>query len=234
MSRWGTGQGQGLPAPWGTDTGQGEAEYCEIADCRILVQMPDGVGERVFRDQMCIFVSPLGHYEDVLEDVKASFDPATGVGDQLDKIGSIVGLARNGVSDERYRVFLSIQSNLLLSAREDAEGRTGSAENIIKICRTFIGDAVLDPIVLSPGPPCDFLLTVPGLVPSEAPILIRFICQAIDATVLGQLGFSLDSNSKWGSVVAPIPGTGKWASTVTPIPGTAVYATVQTIGDKEC
>jgi len=167
---------------WGLGSGTGPKEFCALADERILIQMDDAESNRKFRDLICIFVEGLGHFADVAQDVSLGFDVTTATGQQLDFIGAVVGLPRQGYPDARYRVFLEIQIDLILSAiREDANW-TGTHNNILKIARTFVGP-LAPPITLSNLPPYSFSLDVPGLVLSEL------------------LEFGFRGGPKWGGLV---------------------------------
>lgn len=49
--------------------------------------------------------------------IRAAFDVTTATGDRLDRLGSILQLARNGADDDRYRVLLQIQIQLVLASQ---------------------------------------------------------------------------------------------------------------------
>jgi len=223
-----------LNAQWGVGSGPGPEEFCDTAEGRVLVQMDDTVGNRKFRDFICELVGPLGHYKDVADDVRQGFDVDTAVGDQLDKIGSVVGLPRQGFSDTRYRVFLNIQIDLLLSARQDEANWTGTHNNILRICRTFVGSAA-GTIVLTNIPPYSFQLTVPGLALSELNILVGFICLALYAGVLGSVVIVLASDSLWDSdAVGPIADGGIWGSASVAVVPSATWNLTVPIGTLNC
>lgn len=149
------------------------------------------------------------------------------VGDQLDKIGDIVGLKREGFTDDRYRVFLAIQIELLLSSKRDSAEWTGTCENVLRIARTFkgIGGGA---IVLINYPPYSYLLEVPGLVLSESYLLRRFLTTANYAAVNGLMIVIITAESKWESNVTPVTDGGIWDSAVTPIAGAAKWQIVVT------
>lgn len=228
--KWGLQAGTwGLNASWGVESGPGEDQFCEIADTRVLVQMDDATSNRKFRDFICDLVGPLGHYADVGEDVSEGFDLDTAIGAQLDKIGEVVGLARQGFADDRYRTLLEIQIDLLLSTQREDGNWTGTGQNIIDIARKFIGTTV-DPVVLQNFPPYDFTLTVPSLTLADAPHLFSFLCKAIYAGVLGQVIFTLASDSLWASTAVVVTGGGIYCSASVAVAGCATWGTVQTIG----
>lgn len=231
---WGTGTTWGLSAPWGLPVSPGEAEFCEIADGRVLVQMDDNPSNRKFRDFLCDLVEGLGRYRDVSLDVESGFDLDTAEGAQLDAIGEVIGLQRQGFDDTRYRTFLKIQADLLLSAvRDDAEW-TGTVENVIKICRTFIG-AAPGQVQIRNVPPYAFTLDVPGVTLDEMKILASFLCRAIYAGVLGYVTFILASDSLWdSSAVGPIVDGGIWCSASVAVSPCATWNTLVIIGLGAC
>lgn len=238
MSLWGLPPGWGTCQLWGV--GVCQDEICEQGDERVLIQMDDTIGNRNFRELICIFLEGLGHYVDVSKTVSAAFDVDTAVGEQLDFIGAVVGLPRQGFDDTRYRVFLNIQIDLLLSANREEANWTGTGNNVLKIIRTFIGVTV-DPIVLANYAPYSFLITIPGITVSELDILVNFLCVALYAGVLGQVIFILGPDSLWNSDpvlgVGPIvPDGGVWCSAeplVPPFPCAAWGFTVP-IGNSPC
>jgi hypothetical protein len=195
--------------------------------------MDDAESNRKFRDLICIFVEGLGQYADVAQDVALGFDVETALGQQLDFIGAVVGLPRQGFPDSRYRVFLKIQIDLILTAiREDANW-TGTHNNILKICRDFVGGAA-PTITLTNLPPYSFALDVPGLVLSELLILVNFICVALYAGVLGQVTFVLAADSLWNSDSVVVPNGGDWCSDSVPVAPCAVWSLTVPIGTQPC
>lgn len=222
--RWGGSSPWGLLSPWG-----GVYEFCEIADDRVLVQMDDAPGNRKFRDLVCDFVEGLDVYAEEARLVGEAFDLDTATGVQLDAIGAVIGLPRQGFPDDRYRVFLKIQSDLLLSAARDGANWTGTVNNILTICRTFTGPGPA--ISLQNSPPYAFLLSIPGVAADELRILVRFICVAIYAGVYGQIIFIVAPDSLWdSSAVGPLPDAGIWCSTSVAVPNCATWGFTIQIG----
>lgn len=231
MAIWGTLWGGAFP--WG-GAAVGPVYACQLTEDRVLIQHPDATGERQFRDWICRYNQHAGEYIDVCAEVKEAFDVDTAVGVQLDMIGSLVGLPRSGFDDPRYRTLLKIQINLLIGSRPGNPNFTGTVNNILRICREFIGVAVSDPVVLQNAPPYGYVLTVPGVTLSELEILIRFICQATFAGVLGQVIVVSDTQSYWGSTHGAVSGSGIWCSDHGAVANCATWAHVVTIGDKPC
>jgi hypothetical protein len=219
---------------WGLGAGDGAARACSFAQDRILVQMDDSPAARKFRDLVCELVAGLGNFEDVALDMARSFDLDTAVGDQLDKMGAVLCLPRRGFEDDRYRVFLQIQRDLVLSSTRDDANFTGTHNNILRLCRTFIGAGV-DPIVLKNFRPYSYILSIPGVDLEEVLILITFLCVATWAGVLGQVILTLGPFSLWDSdSVGPIPNGGIWGSESVAVPNAAVWGLSIQIGILEC
>jgi hypothetical protein len=232
--RYGTAAPWGLGSLWGVDSGTGPAEFCQLADERVLVQMDDAGGNRKFRDLICDFAEGFGHFSDVAFDVQDGFDLSTAVGVQLDMIGAVIGLPRQGFPDDRYRVFLEIQTELVLSAAREDGNWTGTGNNILRICRKFIGPAA-GTINLINLPPYDFRLSIPGITIEELEILANFICVALYAGVLGRVIFIVGADSLWDSVaVGPIPDGGIWGSSSVVVSPSAVWNYSFPIGSQPC
>lgn len=171
---------------------------------------------------------------DVLVDIQNGYSIDYAVGAQLDVIGSILGLPRSGFGDDRYRTFLLIQRDLLLSAASEDGNWTGTGENIISICRRFIGVGSGDPIIAMTTPPYGFLLTVPDIATLlEVAILASFLRKAVYLGILGQTVFVPTGDNLYCYVVAAdTPSAGIYcyevaADTV----GAALYSSLVIIGD---
>ncbi len=227
--RFGLGALYGTSSLWGIDR-----PLCELSDERVLIQMDDTTGNRDFRDLLCCFSLGFDRFVDVSNAVKQAFALETAEGEQLDFIGSVVGLPRQGYSDTRYRTFLEIQIDLLLSANRDEAEWTGTHENILRICRTFVGP-LAPPITLVTSGPYNFELSVPGLVLSELLILVNFICKAIYAGVLGQVVIVVASDSLWESdSVGPIPDGAIWCSDSVAVVPCGTWSFAVSIGTQPC
>lgn len=209
-------------------------EVCKLGEERVLIQMDDAPDNRKFRDLICVLLEGLGEFQDVARAITAAFDVETAEGEQLDFIGSVVGLPRQGYTDDRYRTFIQIQIDLIQTARQEGANWTGTHNNLLRIIRTFIGDGP-DPIVLSNFPPYSFTVTIPGIVLSEMQILINFLCVALYAGVLGQTIFTLAPSSLWDSAsVGPITDGGIWCSDSVPVVPCAVWGFTVQIGSQNC
>ncbi len=197
----------------------------QLADVRVLVQMDDQVANRKFRELMIDFAEGAEDFKLVALQVASAFDLPIAVGAQLDAIGAVVGLAREGFTDARYRTFLEIQILLLLSAARNDANWTGTIQNIVTVCRTFIGETAL-PVRLTNSPPYSYQVDVPGLVLSEANLLARFLKTANYAGVDGQLVVILAADSLYDSSAVAVTGAGIYCSASVVVAGCATYNTV--------
>lgn len=227
MSAWGLGSPWGLGFPWGAPA-TGADWGCDLAQSGILSQSQGGT----FSDWMCAFGEEIGSMLDVIVDIQNGYSIDYAVGAQLDVIGSILGLPRSGFGDDRYRTFLLIQRDLLLSAASEDGNWTGTGENIISICRRFIGAGSGDPIIAKTTPPYSFKLTVPDVATQlEMLILVSFLRKAIYLAVLGYIEFAAAGDPYWSSASAVVPNDGIWGSASVAVAGEALWSYVILIGD---
>ena len=231
MALWGSGWG--LLFPWG-GVNPGPAFACDLAEDRVLVQHPDAPGERQFRDWICAFSEQAGTYLDAAAEVKEAFDLDTAVGVQMDMIGAVVGLPRSGFDDTRYRTLLKIQVDLLIGRLPGNPNWTGTVNNLLSICRQFIGAAVIPPVTLQNSPPYSYILNVPGVTFDELKVLVRFLCQATWAAVLGQVIVLPTSGDVWGSVHGAVTDSGIWCSVHGAVANCANWSHVVVIGTTPC
>lgn len=227
MSSWGTPWGLGFP--WGAPH-PGATWGCSTAQSGLLSQSTGGD----FSDWICAFGEEIGAQLDTLADLLAGYSLDYAVGAQLDTLGAIVGLPRSGVSDARYRTFLQIQTELLLSAVTESGGWTGTTENVLRICRKFIGPGSGNPIIAQTAPPYGFFLVVPDIADfTELQVLIEFIRKALYLAVLGQSVFVPEGDNLYCyEVQADTTGAGVYCYEVAAdTAGAAVYSSVVLIGD---
>lgn len=228
MSGWGLGDGWGLGLPWGADN-VGEEYGCALAQSGILSQSQGGN----FSLWMCAFGEEIGSNFDTLVDITNAFNIETAVGVQLDVIGALVGLPRSGSDDNRYRTFLAIQSELLLSAVTGDGNWTGTTQNIINICRRFIGVGSGDPIIAVTQPPYAFTLTVPDISLFEMEILASFLRKAIYLGILGHTVFVPEGDNLYCyEIAADTPNAGIYCYEVAADTANAgLYSALVLIGD---
>jgi hypothetical protein len=212
MAGWGGGAFWGACSPWGL--GDCESEICDFVQTRILAQMDPSVGNRDFRDFMCIVAEPFGKYVDVAKDVAGAFDLNTAVGVQLDMIGSVIDLPRSGITDDEfYRALLKMQATILMGQTDG--NWTGSVNQILTMVRTFIDfvSPTAMPIVYTLVPPYAFTLGIPIVMTgAEFSILFRLICKAIYAGVLGYIEIVPTGDNLWDSSHGVAANSAIWCS----------------------
>lgn len=210
MAGWGSGAFWGACSPWGL--GDCESDICEFVQTRILSQMDATVGNRNFRDFMCIVTEPFGKFIDVANDVAGGFNLNTAIGVQLDAIGAVIDLPRSGFTDDEfYRKLIKIQATILMGQTNG--DWTGSVNQILSMVRTFITDAVASPIVYTLVPPYSFTLSIPAtLTGPEFSVLFRLLCKAIYAGVLGFVEIVPVGDNLWGSAHGASVDQGFWCS----------------------
>jgi hypothetical protein len=228
---YGLGSFWGLTSFWGLDENPFIIEVCDLADTRVLVQMDDTAGNNDFRQYICETVKPWGEYAKVLDDVKNAFDIETAAGEQLDYLGEIVGIPRREFTDDRYRTFVKIQIDLILSSARSDANWTGTTNNILTICREFLG--VGPALSILNSPPYSYVLNLPALPPDEQDILFGFLCKATYAGVLGYVLTGQVTGFIWGSQSVVVPSAGIWGSQNVAVPGAATWGSTTLIGGDQ-
>lgn len=209
MAAWGASAFWGACSLWGL--GGCQSGICAVVETRILSQMDMTVGNRDFREFMCIVAEPFGRFSDVAEDVAGAFDLDSAIGIQLDMIGSVIDLPRSGFTDDVfYRKLLKIQATIL-QGQTDGDW-TGSVNQILTMVRTFIG-AGGGPIVYTAVPPYAFQLDIPTtLTGPEFSVLFRLICRALYAGVLGFIVIVEPGDNLWDSAHGAVTNSAIWGS----------------------
>lgn len=169
---------------------------------RILAQIADSPNGGTFRTMMITLTQSFFDFTEVMDEIYDAFEIETAVGDQLDKIGGFVGLPRSGFNDADYRRNINIQISIIRSKIQRIDGLlgnwNGTVNNILSIARTYIGEAVVQPIILTQIPPYSFEIQIPGnLELVEVTQLFQFIKRALYAGVLGYVIFLLGENNLW-------------------------------------
>ena len=208
---WGLGSSWGLGSLWGlTSTPVGDT-YCKLAaEVRPLEQMDRTVGNRQFRDLLCVFGRRVDLFDHVVGQCIDAIDIDTATGEMLDFIGAQIGLAREGYDDDRYRELLKVWQLCRLPHQREEANWTGTSNNILAIARAFAPTG--GQIVLTNIPPYALTLSVPGVPFADIGLLFRFICKALYAGVLGQTSAGPVNGSVWGSVHGPVINEGYWGS----------------------
>lgn len=148
-------------------------------------------------------------YVAACQDIAAAFDIDTATGDRLDALGTILQRPRLGASDDRYRVLLQIQIELILSS-------STTTPTILRIVELFTGAA---PRSYSEHYPSGY--TVEATVdPADVDLLVSLLSDATSATY--QLTLIAGSADALASDYTPAsPTTGADALDYTPASPTA-------------
>lgn len=101
----------------------------------------------------------------------AAFDLETAEGVHLDRLGAILQLPRYGYADDRYRVLLQIQAQLVLSS-------TTTTTTILRIVELFSGNA---PLSYANAYPMGYRVGVELDDPTDAALLLQILGNATAA-----------------------------------------------------
>lgn len=133
-----------------------------------------------FRALVSVFAQRTQDIVDVGVDVTEAFDVDTAVGVQLDTLGAILQRPRHGYADDRYRVLLQIQIELILSSGT-------SAPTLMRIVELFTTYA---PLAYSEQYPMGFTIDVQLDDPADAELLVQLIGEAKAAAYGATVGVS--------------------------------------------
>lgn len=107
----------------------------------------------------------------------AAFDLETATGVHLDRLGAILQLPRYGYDDDRYRVLLQIQAQLVLSS-------TTTTPVILRIVELFSGH---DPLSYADAYPMGYRVSVELDDPTDAALLMQILGNATAAAYGAQV-----------------------------------------------
>ena len=100
---------------WGSEFGGVIGDgYTETYSNRLLQFVRHGTNFAAF---VQIFATRTENIINAIEDIRAAFDIDVAVGEQLTRLGQILQLPRFGLEDERYRILLKVQIELILSSQ---------------------------------------------------------------------------------------------------------------------
>lgn len=112
----------------------------------------------------------------IAEQIRAAFDLDTAVGVQLDRLGEILQRRRLGLSDDRYRIVLQIQVQLILASQS-------TTANILKIVELYTGQ-----LATHYGEHYPMGFSVGGVVAAaDTPLLVQLLNEARAAAYNGTL-----------------------------------------------
>lgn len=195
--------------------------FAELTQERMLAQMKEGGN---FAQLLSVLSEQSADFYDMCLYLPHAFTLESAYGLQLDIIGSVVGLAREGFGDDRYRELLGIQIELLLAVGRDEAEWTGTCPNLLRIVRKFIGVGTSGlPVTLTNIPPYAYQIDVPDLDLSEADLLVRFLTTATYGGVHKVVTAILDEYV-WDAVEADVEGGGIWDSVEGDVPGALTWS----------
>lgn len=122
---------------------------------KMLARLPSMHDESVLlRGMLAIYAERIQKLDDVLRDITPSslFVIENAYGVQMDQIGTIIGIAREGRTDDEYRIILRTQALLVLPDRR-------SQATLMKVVRSLMDDDP-GPIGYRQIPPKSYELSV--------------------------------------------------------------------------
>lgn len=115
-------------------------DYCERAINRLVEQFKN---KPRLKSLICSLIEPIQTLEYTYQDLRTKRFLETAVGEQLDGIGEIVGLERQGLTDSEYRTAIQFQVSVNSS--------NGEPEILIAVVKNLTGAEVVRVIELSPA-----------------------------------------------------------------------------------
>jgi hypothetical protein len=171
-----------------------------------LARRPEYLKEKPnFEALLSAIVAPMQDIEDAAFAVLTERAIDTAIGAQLDAIGVIVGLARNGLTDDVYRRYLRAQI-----ATNNSEGTTNE---ILNIARLVVHDLTVS-LVIVPHYPAAFSLVIAGagVTADIAAIVAAFVARAKSAGVRVDVEYStVDESAAFSFANGPGLGFGAGA-----------------------
>lgn len=160
---------------------------------RALDALPQQFKNKVNWEKLInILIAPFQELEDVAQDLLTNRALDTAIGVQLDGIGQIVGLARNGMNDEQYRFALRFKIFINISS--------GEAETLIRALKYFT-DA--NYIKYDPLYPAGFQMFTDGsvipdnLIPTMQSIAMAGVSYIPVAASFGQIHFAFSDDVRY-------------------------------------
>lgn len=156
----------------------------------------------LLRDWLSIYGARTQTLENVIRDINTAtlFDIDTAVGINLDQIGSIIELRRDGRDDEPYRIVIRAQSQLILPERR-------TQRNLMKVIRTLM-DTPAGTIVYSQFPPKSFKLVVASATLDQLISWVPILRRTRPATYNALLGWTALGHLTYQDATGGIPVPG--------------------------
>lgn len=132
------------------------------------------------------YVAETQELENALFELGDAFWVNTAVGAQLDGIGEIVGIARDGADDTTYRIRIKARVLINLSS--------GTPNEILTLVRALLPAGASDPSY-TPYYPAAFAISVTGLTPTEVAEIAAAVIETTPVGVRSNFMYSLDTDS---------------------------------------
>lgn len=178
-----------------------------VAD--IETHVDDGISRLVyaltcapeFEKLLTIYLEKVQEIEHAIRGVSPSllFDIPTAYGQQLNQIGNILGLPREGWSDELYRVYLRTMALLILPDRR-------TQRRLLEVIRSLM-DTDAGIIEYVEFRPKTYLIAVAGVELGELISWLRFIELCRPATYIAQIIWTPDEPFGYDDSTGAVPTT---------------------------
>jgi hypothetical protein len=151
---------------------------------KMLARLPSMHDDSVLlRGMLSIYGARIQILDNVLRDITAQalFSIETAIGAQQDQIGTIIGIAREGRTDDEYRIILRTQALLVLPERR-------SQARLMEIVRSLMDDDP-GPIRYTQRPPKTYTLSVASASLETLISWVPILRRTRPATYVGLLGW---------------------------------------------
>lgn len=134
--------------------------------------------------------------------VRVQQSVANAEGVQLDLIGELVDVRRNGLADPEYRTAIKVQVQTLIGS--------GTPEQVVAAVATIVGAG--QAVTYTELYPATFLVEVEQMTPDQLVVLLSLLCDVPPAGVSALLGASdLGLSPGWGYTAGVPVFAGAWA-----------------------
>ena len=186
----------------------------------ITTHVDDGIKRLVYalscapelKRLLTIFLTKIQEMEDVMDAVRPStlFRVDTAVGVQLDQLGTILGLSREGWDDATYRIYLRTQSLLILPDRR-------TQRKLLEVIRSLMNTEA-GTILYSEYRAKTYTIQVAGVDLDELITWLRFIERCRPATYIAQIIWNPDGafgyEDESGTVATTVEGFSDESETI--------------------
>jgi hypothetical protein len=134
-------------------------------------------------------LAPLMEVQHAFQQLLTECSADTAVGAQLDVIGALVGVRRNGLDDDTYRRYVVAQVSVNKSS--------GGINEVSAIARLILFDQTVDVVVDNRGQGTYVMLVLAATSPALAPVLAAFVQRATSAGVRAILQYGSSPPAEW-------------------------------------